>query len=169
MIKLDEILNKYYKPDEKIILACSTWPDSMFLLYKILETDYKNNLVVCYFNHKLRPEANEEEKWIEELWKELWFQVEIAEANIKEIKEKFYPNKSIEELAREKRYAFFNAILNIYNADKIITWHHLDDKIETFIFNLSRWSKLTGLINMTEKTWNIIRPLLELEKWDILK
>jgi len=66
------------------------------------------------------------------------FKVEIAEANIKEIKEKFYPNKSVEELAREKRYAFFNAILNIYDADKIITGHHLDDKIETFFFNLAR-------------------------------
>jgi tRNA(Ile)-lysidine synthase TilS/MesJ len=32
-----------------------------------LETKYKNNLVVCYFNHKLRKEADEEEKWIEEL------------------------------------------------------------------------------------------------------
>jgi tRNA(Ile)-lysidine synthase TilS/MesJ len=39
----------------------------MFLLYKILETTYKNNLVVCYFNHKLRNEADEEEKWIEKL------------------------------------------------------------------------------------------------------
>ena len=35
-------------------------------------------------------------------------------------------------------YAFLNAILNIYNADKIITGHHLDDKIETFFFNLVR-------------------------------
>lgn len=166
---INEVLKKYYKLDEKIILACSTWPDSMFLLYKLLESNYKDNIIVCYFNHKLRPEANEEEKWIEELWDKLWFTVEIAEANIKEIKEKFYPNKSIEELAREKRYAFFNAILNIHNADKIITGHHLDDKLETFFFNLARGSKLTWLINMTEKSGNIIRPLLEMEKWDILK
>jgi len=39
----------------------------MFLLYKILETKYAKNIVACYFNHKLRKEADEEEKWIERL------------------------------------------------------------------------------------------------------
>jgi len=136
---IEDFLQKYYSKDEKIILACSTWPDSMFLLYKILETKYKNNLVVCYFNHKLREEADQEEKWIENLWKKHWFTVEIAEARIREIRDKLYPSKSLEELAREKRYAFLNAILNIYSSDKVITWHHLDDKIETFFFNLTRW------------------------------
>ena len=167
MLNIQTFLEKYYKKDEPIILACSTWADSMFLLYKILETNFKDNLVVCYFNHKLRNEANLEEIWIEKLWKKLWFKVEIAEADIKKIQE-LYPSKSMEELAREKRYAFLNAILNIYDSKHIITAHHLDDKIETFYFNLARWSKLTGLINMTEKSWAILRPLLKLEKSDIL-
>ena len=169
MINIEIFLEKYYKPDEKIILACSTWPDSMFLLYKILETKYKENLVVCYFNHKLRVESDEEESWIEKLSKEHWFTVEIAEAKIKEIRDQFYPSKWLEEVAREKRYAFLNAILNIYDSDKIITGHHLDDKIETFFFNLVRWTKLTGLINMKENSWALLRPLLNLEKSDILK
>ena len=168
MIKIEKILEKYYKDDEPIILACSTWPDSMFLLYKILETKYANNLVACYFNHKLREESDSEEKWIEELWKERWFKVEIAEAPIEKIRDQFYPSKWLEEVAREKRYAFLNAILNIYESEKVITWHHLDDKIETFFFNLVRWSKLTGLINMKEKSWEIIRPLLNIEKNNIL-
>ena len=169
MINIEKFLDKHYSLNEKIILACSTWPDSMFLLYKILETKYAKNLVACYFNHKLRPEADSEEKFIEKLWKEKWFIVEIADANIKEIRNTLYPSKGLEEVAREKRYAFLNAIINIYDTDKIITWHHLDDKIETFFFNLVRWSKLTWLINMTEKSNNILRPLLQLEKSEILE
>ncbi len=169
MINIEKNLDKYYSSSEKIVLACSTWPDSMFLLYQILETKYKDNLVVCYFNHKLRDEADAEEKFIENMWKEKWFTVEVAECRVKEIRDKFYPSKWLEEVAREKRYAFLNAVLNIYDADKIITWHHLDDKIETFFFNLARWSKLTGLINMTEKSWQIIRPLINTEKKDILE
>lgn len=171
-------LEKYYKKDEPVILACSTWPDSMFLLYQILQTSYKDNLVACYFNHKLRVEADEEEVWIENLWKKLWFKVEIAEAKIKEIRDKFYPSSWLEEVARNKRYEFFNAILNIYKTDKIITWHHLDDKIETFFFNLARGSKLTGLINMTECSIpspegegldsGILRPLLNITKKEVL-
>jgi len=168
MINIQNFLEKYYKKDQSIILACSTWSDSMFLLYEILKTDFKENLVVCYFNHKLRIEADNEEIWIEDLWKKLWFQVEIASADIKAIRDKFYPSKWLEEVAREKRYAFLNAILNIYETDKVITWHHLDDKIETFFFNLTRGTKLSWLINMTEKSWSILRPLLNMEKQDIL-
>jgi tRNA(Ile)-lysidine synthase TilS/MesJ len=41
----------------------------MFLLYKILETKFAKNLVVCYFNHKTRPETEEEETFLEELCK----------------------------------------------------------------------------------------------------
>ncbi len=168
MLKIEEFLNKYYNPNEKIILACSTWPDSMFLLYKILETKYVKNLVVCYFNHKTRPETDLEEKFIEDLWKEKWFKIEVAECNFEKIK-KLYPSKSFEELAREKRYDFFNAIMNIYDSRYIITAHHLDDKIETFFFNLARWTKLTGLINMTEYSWGILRPLLNIKKKEILE
>lgn len=48
-----------------------------------------------------------------------------------------------------------------------MTAHHLDDRIETLFFNLVRGSKLTGLINMTECSGNILRPLLSLQKDEI--
>jgi tRNA(Ile)-lysidine synthase len=114
----------------------------MFLLYKILETKYKKNLVVCHFNHNTRPETQEEEDFLIVLSKKYDFKIEIASANFENLK-KLYPSKSFEELAREKRYQFFDAVLNIYKSNKIILAHHLDDKIETFFFNLIRGSKLT--------------------------
>lgn len=165
---MQKFLEKYFTPSDKIILACSTGPDSMYLLYEILKTSYKDSLVACYFNHKLRPEADEEEVFLENLWKKLWFQVEIWSANIKEI-QKLYPSISIEELARKKRYDFLWVIRDICKAPYVLTAHHLDDKIETFLFNLARGSKLTWFINMTEKSWLILRPLLHLEKSEILK
>ena len=67
MKNINEFLSKYYKQDEPIVLACSSWPDSMYLLYKILDTEYKKNLVVCYFNHKTRPETQEEEEFLNKL------------------------------------------------------------------------------------------------------
>ncbi len=167
-INLEIFLKQYLSPDDKIILACSTWPDSMFLLYKLLETSYRNDIVVCYFNHKTRPETDREEQFLVDLGKKEWFQVEVAECDFEKI-QKLYPSKSFEELAREKRYQFFEAVANIYDSQYILTAHHLDDKIETFFFNLVRGSKLTGLINMTESSGNILRPLLHLEKKDIIK
>ena len=168
MLNIQIFLEKYYKKDEPIILACSAWPDSMFLLYKILGTSFKKNLVVCYFNHKTRPETEEEEVFLENLCKKEGIAFEIASCDFDKI-QKLYPSKSFEELAREKRYQFFDAICHIYKVNKVILGHHLDDKIETFFFNLVRGSKLTWLINMTEKSGAILRPLLNLEKNEILK
>lgn len=165
---MQKFLEKYFKENEKIIIWCSTWPDSMYLLYKILETSFAKNVVACYFNHNLREESKQEEKFLEDLWKEKWFQVEIASAPMKEIWENFYKSISLEEVCRQKRYEFFNAILNIYNSDKILLAHHLDDKIETFFFNLARGSKITWLVNMQEKSWAILRPLLNITKDEIL-
>ena len=77
---MEKFLEKYFKKDEKVIVWCSAWPDSMFLVYKILETKFAKNLVICYFNHNLREEALEEERFLEDLAKEKWFQIEIRRA-----------------------------------------------------------------------------------------
>ena len=167
-VNIKNIIKKYYKKDEPIILACSAGPDSMFLLYKLLETEYKKDLVICYFNHKTRVETENEEEFLEEFCMKENIAFETASCDFEKI-QKLYPSKSFEELAREKRYQFFEAICNIYKSGKVITAHHLDDKIETFFFNLNRWSKLTGLINMTELHGWILRPLLNIEKTEILE
>ena len=164
---MQKFLEKYYTKDEPIIIWCSAWPDSMYLLYKILDTEYKKNLVVCYFNHKTRTETEDEEQFLEEFCKKENISFETASCDFEKI-QKLYPSKSFEELAREKRYQFFDAILNIYKSNKVLLAHHLDDKLETFFFNLLRWSKLTGLINMTEHSGAILRPLLHLEKQKIV-
>jgi len=164
---MQTFLEKYYWENDSVILGCSGWPDSMYLLYQILNTSFAKNLVVCYFNHKTRPECEEEEAYLEKLAVEKWCKFESAECDFKKI-QKLYPSKSFEELAREKRYQFFDAIMNIYNSKYVITWHHLDDRIETCMFNMLRGSKLTGLINMTECHGWILRPLLNLEKSEIL-
>lgn len=169
MQNLEQTLEKYFTPDEPILVGCSTGPDSMYLVYQILQTKFAKNLVVGYFNHKLRIEADDEEKFIENLGKKLNFPVEVWSADIKRIRDSLYPSLGIEEVARSKRYAFFNALCNIYNTNKIVLAHHLDDKIETFFFNLARGSKLTWLINMTESSWGIIRPLLNFKKSEILE
>jgi hypothetical protein len=39
----------------------------MYLLYKILETSFAKNVVACYFNHNLREESKQEEKFLEDL------------------------------------------------------------------------------------------------------
>lgn len=164
---MESFLEKYYDKSTPIIIGCSTWPDSMYLLEKILETRFSKNIVACYFNHKTRKQTDEEEEYLIQLWKERNFKVEIAQCDFKKI-QKLYPGKSFEELAREKRYAFFNAIMNIYKSPYVLTAHHLDDKIETLFFHLARGTKIGWMINMQEESGNILRPLLWVSKSDIL-
>ncbi len=122
---------------------------------------------MCYFNHNTRKQCALEEEFLQKLWEKEGFQVEIASCDFEKI-QTLYPSKSFEELAREKRYQFFDAVCHIHNTDKVILAHHLDDRIETYIFHMLRGSKLTGLINMTEQSGAILRPLLWVEKTEIL-
>lgn len=166
-ISLLPFLEKHLTLDEPFILACSTGADSMFLLYKILETPYRKNLVAAYFNHNTRTQCKQEEDFLLELGKKEGFQVEIWECDFEKIKS-LYPSKSFEELAREKRYQFLDALCHIHSAKKVFLAHHLDDRIETMLFNMLRGTKLTGLINMQERSGNILRPLLWIQKQDIV-
>ncbi|MCH2188647.1 tRNA lysidine(34) synthetase TilS [Candidatus Gracilibacteria bacterium] len=164
---MQTFLEKYYNSDDTILLGCSAGPDSMYILYQILETSFAKNLVVGYFNHKTRPETDDEEAFLENLAKQKGFAFESAECDFEKI-QALYPSKSFEELAREKRYQFFDALMNIYHTKYVITAHHLDDKIETFFFHMLRGSKLSGLTNMKECHGGILRPLLHTEKKEIL-
>ena len=166
MLDISSFLDKYIAKDEKVLVACSAWPDSMFLLYHLMESDYRDNIVVCYFNHETRPECEEEQDFLIELWQNKGFKVECSHYNFDNIQDNA-PSKCFEELAREKRYTFFRDMKKKYSAQFIITGHHLDDRIETFFFNMVRGTKLTGLINMSECSWDILRPMLSIEKHQI--
>ncbi|MDD2917291.1 MAG: tRNA lysidine(34) synthetase TilS [Candidatus Gracilibacteria bacterium] len=51
----------------------------------------------------------------------------------------------------------------------ILTAHHLDDSIETFMFHLIRGTKIQGLTGVPEQNGHILRPLLSIQKKEILQ
>ena len=74
---------------------------------------------------------------------------------------------SIQMAARALRYAWFDTVLKEGGYDFLLTAHHADDNIETFMINLSRGTGLEGFTGIPEKTRNIRRPLLPFSKDDI--
>ena len=70
--------------------------------------------------------------------------------------------------ARTLRYEWFNELLNSEKYDFILTAHHLDDSLETFILNLSRASGIEGLLGIKANDKNLIRPLLIFSKEQLL-
>jgi tRNA(Ile)-lysidine synthase len=67
---------------------------------------------------------------------------------------------SIQVAARELRYNWFYELLETENYDYILTAHHADDNLETFLINLSRGTGLDGLTGIPKQNEKILRPIL---------
>jgi tRNA(Ile)-lysidine synthase len=121
--------------------------------------------MVAHFNHGLRPaEDSEETRFVRRLAQSmnLPFDTEHTESLTEE-----RPG-SLEELARQVRYAFFERVKERHGADKIAIGHHLNDQAETIIMRLLRGSGLRGLAGIPPiRDGMIIRPLIELSRNEI--
>ncbi len=71
--------------------------------------------------------------------------------------------ESIEECARRIRYDFFEKS----GCDRVATAHNLNDNVETFIFNLTRGTSLSGLCGIPYTRDVYIRPLLNCSREEI--
>lgn len=167
--------NKLIENEDKIVVAVSGGPDSMCLidlLYNLkeklkLEYNIKYELVVAHVNHMIRKESYDEKKYVEEFCKKRDIPFWYKEANVPEIaKEK---HMSEETCGREIRYEFFEEVRKKEKASKIAVAHNLNDNVETIFLNLFRGTGLKGLIGMCYFSENLIRPLLDIEKSDILE
>ncbi len=169
--KLKKIIKKYdlLKKNDKVLIAFSGGPDSVFLFHCInfFRESLRLELELVYVNHKLREDADEDIKFVKEFAEKNEVRYYIKEADVKETaaREKI----SEEEAGREERYRIFFDIMKENNIDKIATGHNLDDNIETFIFRLLRGTALNGLKGIPVKRGVIIRPILEFRKDYILE
>ena len=68
--------------------------------------------------------------------------------------------KTVEEAARDLRYAFLRETAKKLNAQLTLA-HHADDNAETVLLNLVRGTDLHGLCGMRPKQGDLVRPFLE--------
>jgi len=71
--------------------------------------------------------------------------------------------------ARELRYQWFSELLKTKGYDYILTAHHADDSLETFLINLSRGTGIDGLSGIPEVNEQVIRPLLPFSQEEIVE
>ena len=158
------------KIKESLAVAVSGGPDSLALAYLTKCYSLKNKLKVKYFvvNHKLRKESSLEAKTVKNILNKIDVKCEILEWNGKK------PSKNIQAIARDKRYALLANACKKNNIKYLLLGHHVNDLFENFLIRLVRGSGLKGLISFgkdtkyKEKDLNILRPLLDLEKNDLL-
>lgn len=67
---------------------------------------------------------------------------------------------SVQMAARALRYDWFAEIMQKTGIKTLVTAHHADDNLETFLINLSRGTGVDGLMGIPEKNKGILRPML---------
>jgi tRNA(Ile)-lysidine synthase len=149
---------------KKLLLATSGGIDSMVMVHLFQQLEYKIGIAHC--NFQLRGiESFGDQDFIQEYAVANDIQVFITQFDTKAFAEDY--KLSTQVAARELRYNWFYELLETEKFDYILTAHHADDNIETFLINLTRGTGLEGLTGIPEQNENVIRPFLLFSRQEI--
>ncbi|MEZ4957611.1 MAG: tRNA lysidine(34) synthetase TilS [Saprospiraceae bacterium] len=165
--KLTKYISDHYLLDQvdSVLVAVSGGVDSMVLCFLLNELNIKFGIAHCNFQLRAE-ESDEDELFIKNLASKInvpYYSVHFeTERLAKEQK------KSIQVMARELRYTWLFELLEKEKFNKIATAHHLDDNIETVIYNFTKGTGIRGMRGILPIKNNLIRPLLFATKKEIL-
>ncbi|MCG2791989.1 MAG: tRNA lysidine(34) synthetase TilS [Weeksellaceae bacterium] len=157
---LEQLLSQ--SQQKTYLLAVSGGVDSMVLADLFQHSGY--HFQVAHVNYHLRGEdSNRDQELVSDFCSKHgipfhWY--EVSEEDGK-------PANSIQNWARELRYRFFRKIQQEQNLEYIVTAHHLNDQLETFMINLSKAAGIQGLSGIPANENGIVRPLLGFSKQEI--
>ena len=156
--------NLPFLKEKKLLLATSGGIDSMVLLY--LCHQLKLDIRVAHCNFQLRgKESDEDEKFVKFQCEKLDVLLFVNHFDTQKFAEE--QKLSVQVVARNLRYEWFNTLLINNDYDYILTAHHLDDSLETVLINFTRGSGLDGLTGIPQQNGNIVRPLLPFSRNEI--
>src|SRR5271165_4828283 len=163
-----------FRPGQRVAVAVSGGADSVALLMRLLEERPKLGIVlsVVHVNHGIREAAEEDAAFVGQLAAahDLVFHLHCADAPAAAAT----LHETLEEAARNLRYAFFRRLMVDGLVDAVATAHTLDDQAETVLHKLLRgaWTEgLSGIFPvLSMEPGSILRPFLDnshaaLEAW----
>lgn len=165
---------KLIENGDVIVLGLSAGPDSVFLLYcliqlreKLKKLKIEYSLILAHINHGIRDEAVIDENLAKMYSQKYNIPIYIEHKNVGKIAKEL--KISEEECGRDIRYNFFDKIKENVFANKIAVAHNSNDNAETIIFNFMRGTGINGLCGMEYiNKQGIIRPILNIKKEEIL-
>lgn len=150
--------------EAQLLIAISGGLDSVVLTHLCHELKLDIALAHCNFNLR-GAESDGDEDFVLELADNLDLDVYIERFSTEEFAK---DNKlSTQMAARDLRYNWFSELADSLHFDYILTAHHADDNLETFLINLSRGTGLSGLTGIPEINENIVRPLLSFSREEL--
>lgn len=162
--------NNLISESDKVLIALSGGPDSVFLLhfFNKFKKKFRIELGAVHINHLLRVKnSDRDELFCKAICNELEIPIYSLRANVKLYAKR---NKcSLEVSGRKIRYDYFERILSSKKYNKLATAHNADDNAETVLLNLIKGTGVKGIAGIPVKRDKIIRPILCLSKRKILE
>jgi tRNA(Ile)-lysidine synthase len=153
-------LDQLVKPDEVIGIAVSGGPDSLALLL-LAAAARPGRVEAATVDHALRADARAEAEMVASICDGLGVPHKILTAEWKE-----KPETAIQERARMVRYRLLGQWARERGIAALVTAHHLDDQVETFLMRLARGAGVRGLgamrplVRASADGAVLVRPLL---------
>lgn len=158
------VRNFSFLEQKKLFLAVSGGLDSMVLLHLFQQLDYE--IAVLHCNFQLRGlESFDDQNFVAEYTNTNQIPFLLTQFDTSAFAKDY--KLSTQVAARELRYSWFYEQLDEHKFDYILTAHHADDDLETFLINLSRGTGLDGLTGIPAQNDKIIRPLLPFSRQEI--
>lgn len=149
-----------FTPQDKILLAISGGVDSVVLAHLFTQIQpYCQQIALAHCNFQLRGnDSDDDELFVTQLaqqWNLPCFVTRFDTYTLAKVEK-----GSIQMIARNLRYRWFEELRQREGYDYIATAHHQNDLAETVLLNLVRGTGIAGLHGIREKQGNIIRPML---------
>lgn len=149
---------------KRLLLAASGGLDSMVMvdLFRQMPID----IAIIHCNFQLRGlESFGDQSFIQKYAETNGIKLFLTQFDTQAFAEDY--KLSTQVAARELRYNWFYEVLETENYDYILTAHHADDNLETFLMHLIRGSGIDGFIGIPSQNDKVIRPLLIFSRLEI--
>ena len=157
---------------DRVLVCVSGGPDSMALLHLLMgySKEWGIDLTVAHLDHMIRGgQSKKDADFVRNFCEKNRIDIICEKVDVK--RHARSSKSSLEEVARDIRYGFYQTAAFKSKANKIATGHTLDDQAETVLMRLIKGAGSRGLSGMPYKRllgniW-VIRPLLDVRRRDI--
>ena len=149
---------------KKLLLATSGGLDSMVMVDLFRKLSFE--IAIAHCNFQLRGvESFEDQNFVQNYAESNEIKLFVTQFDTEAFAKDY--KISTQVAARELRYNWFYELLETEKFDYVLTAHHADDNLETFLINLVRGTGLDGLTGIPAQNENVIRPLLIFSRQEV--
>jgi tRNA(Ile)-lysidine synthase len=154
---------------DTLVAAVSGGADSVALLDALASLRRRRGfrVVAAHLDHGLRPGSSDDAAFCAALCERLAVPLVRGTADVRARAGR--ERGGLEQAARRERYLFLRRVREEESAVAIALAHTLDDQAETLLLRLLRGSGATGLSGMRTRSADLLRPLLEVSRREVLE